>query len=161
MARTTTGPCLSTPAVPPTTQVGASAPQLGSAAFFAVLGGQTVTNTGPATVSQFYDSLDFATPVVTPYYTQNSLWAVYNNTPVPPASTYTTTNTTQEVTKGTNTEGTDHYITIQNLAYGYGQEVSAAAKALFATDKATQGLFRLNSGGPGPDTAGPPPPAKP
>ncbi|MDQ2792750.1 MAG: hypothetical protein M3Y12_01890 [Bacteroidota bacterium] len=62
------------------------------------------------------------------------------------------TNTTQEVKKGTNVEGTDHYLTTQNLAYGFGQEVSAAAKVLFADDKATQALFRLSS--PGPDTAG-------
>ena len=66
------------------------------------------------------------------------------------------TNTTQEMTKGTNTEGTEHYITTQNLAYGYGQEVSAAAKVLFADDKTTQALFRLSSGGP--NTAGTPPP---
>ncbi len=76
------------------------------------------------------------------------------------ADELTTTNTTQEVTKGTNTEGTDHYITTQNLAYGYGQEVSAAAKVLFVEDKATQGLFRLSSGGPGPAAAGTPPPPK-
>ncbi|MBO2011519.1 hypothetical protein [Hymenobacter negativus] len=58
------------------------------------------------------------------------------------------TNTTQEVTKGTNTEGRDHYVTVQNLAYGYGQEVSAAAKVLFAADAATLKLFRLS--GPAP-----------
>ncbi|WP_046244514.1 hypothetical protein [Hymenobacter terrenus] len=55
----------------------------------------------------------------------------------------TATNTTQEVTKGTNTEQSDHYITVQNLAYGFGQEVSAAAKLLFAADAATLALFRL------------------
>jgi hypothetical protein len=54
------------------------------------------------------------------------------------------TNTTQEVKKGTNTEGRDHYVTTQNLAYGYGQEVSAAAKILFAADAATLKLFRLS-----------------
>lgn len=54
------------------------------------------------------------------------------------------TNTTQEVKKGTNTEGRDHYVTTQNLAYGYGQEVSAAAKVLFAADAATLKLFRLS-----------------
>ncbi|MGY3088868.1 hypothetical protein ACVWYF_001908 [Hymenobacter sp. UYAg731] len=54
------------------------------------------------------------------------------------------TNTTQEVKKGTNTEGRDHYVTVQNLAYGYGQEVSAAAKVLFAADAATLKLFRLS-----------------
>ncbi|GAB3576664.1 hypothetical protein GCM10027345_13580 [Hymenobacter daeguensis] len=55
----------------------------------------------------------------------------------------TDTNTTQEVKKGTNTEEGDHYVTTQNLAYGYGQEVSAAAKVLFAEDAATLRLFRL------------------
>ena len=65
-----------------------------------------------------------------------------------------------EVTKGTNTEGTDHYVTTQNLAYSYGQEVSAAAKVIFADDKTTQGLFRLSSGGPAPDAAPTPPPPK-
>lgn len=60
----------------------------------------------------------------------------------------TTTNTTQEVKKGTNTEGTDHYLTVQNLAYGYGQGASAAAKILFASDKATLDLFRLGGAAP-------------
>ena len=56
------------------------------------------------------------------------------------------TNTTQEVTKGQNTEGSDDYLTVQNLAYGFGQEVGAAAKVLFADDAATRALFRLGSG---------------
>jgi hypothetical protein len=56
----------------------------------------------------------------------------------------TDTNTTQEVKKGTNTEEGDHYLTTQNLAYGYGQEVSAAAKVLFAQDAATLKLFRMS-----------------
>ncbi len=56
------------------------------------------------------------------------------------------TNTTQEVTKGQNTEGSDDYLTVQNIAYGFGQEVSAAAKVLFADNAATRGLFRLGSG---------------
>ena len=76
------------------------------------------------------------------------------------ADELTTTNTTQEVTKGTNTEGTDHYITTQNLAYGYGQEVSAAAKVLFAADKTTQSLFRLSSDGHAPGTSPTPPLSK-
>lgn len=54
------------------------------------------------------------------------------------------TNTTQEVKKGSNTEDGDHYLTIQNLAYGYGQEVSAAAKIIFADNAATLKLFRLS-----------------
>lgn len=66
-----------------------------------------------------------------------------------------TTNTTQEVTKGTNTEGSDHYVTVQNLAYGFGQEVSAAAKVQFADDAATLDLFRLGS------PAAPAPPVAP
>ena len=60
----------------------------------------------------------------------------------------TDTNTTQEVKKGTNTEEGDHYLTIQNLAYGFGQEVSAAAKVLFAEDEATRNLFRLSGAAP-------------
>jgi hypothetical protein len=56
----------------------------------------------------------------------------------------TDTNTTQEVKKGTNTEDGDHYLTTQNLAYGFGQEVSAAAKVLFAEAPATLKLFRLS-----------------
>lgn len=59
------------------------------------------------------------------------------------AGQLTGTNTTQEVKKGTNTEEADHYLTVQNLAYGFGQEVSAAAKVLFAPDAATLDLFRL------------------
>ncbi|MDB5269732.1 MAG: hypothetical protein JWP58_2772 [Hymenobacter sp.] len=35
-------------------------------------------------------------------------------------------------------------MTTQNLAYGYGQEASAAAKILFAEDAATLKLFRLS-----------------
>ncbi|MBF9238261.1 hypothetical protein I2I05_12725 [Hymenobacter sp. BT683] len=54
------------------------------------------------------------------------------------------TNTTQEVKKGTNTEEHEHYLTVQNLAYGFGQEASGAAKVLFADDKATRDLFRLS-----------------
>jgi hypothetical protein len=60
----------------------------------------------------------------------------------------TDTNTTQEVKKGTNVEGTDDYVTIQNRAYGYGQEVSAAAKVRFAEDAATLKLFRLTDPAP-------------
>ena len=54
------------------------------------------------------------------------------------------TNTTQEVQKGTNEENTAHYLTIQNLAYGYGQEVSGASKVLYAENKARRDLFRLS-----------------
>ena len=63
------------------------------------------------------------------------------------ATQLTDTNTTQEVKKGTNTEDEDHYLTVQNLAYGFGQEASAGAKILFAADKATLDLFRLSGGG--------------
>lgn len=55
-------------------------------------------------------------------------------------------NTTQEVKKGANAEGSDDYVTAQNLAYGYGQQVSAAAKVLFADDATTLALFRLGGG---------------
>ncbi|MFD2721589.1 hypothetical protein ACFST9_22935 [Hymenobacter monticola] len=62
------------------------------------------------------------------------------------AEELTSANTDQELKKGTNTEGRDYYVTVQNHAYGYGQETSAAAKVLFADDKATQKLFRLGGG---------------
>jgi hypothetical protein len=65
------------------------------------------------------------------------------------AEELTSANTDQELKKGTNTEGRDHYVTVQNHAYGYGQETSVAAKVLFAADKATRDLFRL--GGDAPD----------
>lgn len=77
------------------------------------------------------------------------------------AQELTTTNTAQEMKKGTNTEDRDHYVTVQNHAYGYGQEVNAAAQQLFADDKATQKLFRLSGDGAGPDAAKASPPAKP
>ena len=54
----------------------------------------TVTNTGPAAVSNFYDSLAFSTPVVTPYFTVGGLWNSYISMQVPPASIYAVTNTT-------------------------------------------------------------------
>jgi hypothetical protein len=60
----------------------------------------------------------------------------------------TDTNTTQEVKKGQNTEGSDAYLTLQNRAYGYGQEVSAAAKVLFGGEAARARLFRLTAGAP-------------
>jgi hypothetical protein len=67
------------------------------------------------------------------------------------AQELTAANTGQEMQKGTNTEGRDHYVTVQNHAYGYGQEASAAAKMLFVDDKATRDMFRL--GGDAPDAA--------
>jgi hypothetical protein len=60
----------------------------------------------------------------------------------------TATNTAQEVKKGQNTEGSDAYLTLQNRAYGYGQEVSAAAKVLFTGEVAKARLFRLAAGAP-------------
>jgi hypothetical protein len=62
------------------------------------------------------------------------------------AEELTSANTDQELKKGTNTEGRDHYVTVQNHAYGYGQETNAAAKMLFVDDAATQKLFRLGGG---------------
>lgn len=77
------------------------------------------------------------------------------------AQELTEANTDQEMKKGTNTEGRDHYVTVQNHAYGYGQEANAAANQLFVDDKATQKLFRLGEGSdagmapkPKPPTAG-------
>ncbi|MBD2724172.1 hypothetical protein [Hymenobacter armeniacus] len=70
------------------------------------------------------------------------------------AEELTAANTDQEMRKGTNTEGRDHYVTVQNHAYGYGQEASAAAKLLFAEDKATLNLFRLGGDAAAPKPAG-------
>jgi hypothetical protein len=63
------------------------------------------------------------------------------------AEQLTATNTEQEVQKGRNTESSDHYVSVQNRAYDFGREVSAAAKVLYAADAATLGLFRLSSNG--------------
>jgi hypothetical protein len=63
----------------------------------------------------------------------------------------TTADTDQEVQKGHNVEGSDHYVTVQNLAYGFGQEVSGASKLLFATEAAKLGLFRLSHDPSGPE----------
>lgn len=64
------------------------------------------------------------------------------------AGQLTATNTTQEIKKGSNTEGADHYVTVQNLAYGFGQQASAAAKVLFATDATKLKTFRLSATAP-------------
>ena len=52
-----------------------------------------VTNTGPATVSGFYDSLVFSAPVATPYLTQTAVWNTGIGQSVPPATVYVVTNT--------------------------------------------------------------------
>jgi hypothetical protein len=59
-------------------------------------------------------------------------------------------NTDQEMRKGTNTEGSDDYIRIQNAAYTFGQQVSKAAKVAFAQDPVKQKLYLLGGSGPGP-----------
>lgn len=59
----------------------------------------------------------------------------------------------QGIKKGTNSEATDHFITVQNLAYSYGQEVSAASKILFADNPTLLEIFRLGDGtGPATET---------
>jgi hypothetical protein len=63
----------------------------------------------------------------------------------------TDTKATQRLKKGTNDEATDHYTTIQNVAYSFGQQVSAASKILFAGDETLLKIFRLGDG-PGPAT---------
>ena len=51
--------------------------------------------------------------------------------------------TDQEIRKGTNTEGSDEYVRRQNAAYAFGQQVSRAAKIVFASDAVKQRLYRL------------------
>ena len=52
--------------------------------------------------------------------------------------------TDQEIRKGTNTEGADAYVQLQNAAYAFGQQVSRAAKVAFAQDPVKQRLYRLS-----------------
>lgn len=65
----------------------------------------------------------------------------------------TEANTDQEIKKGTNLEATDHYITAQNLAYSFGQQVSEASKILFMANATLLDIFRLGPGeGPATET---------
>lgn len=64
-----------------------------------------------------------------------------------------TANTAQEMQKGTGVEGGQTYIGLQNALYGFGQQVSLAAKARFVDDFAKRQLFLLTDGTPaGPET---------
>ncbi|MBG8552636.1 hypothetical protein [Hymenobacter guriensis] len=63
----------------------------------------------------------------------------------------TQANTTQEMKKGTNVEDGDGFVQLQNAAYGFGRQVSEAAKVAFAGDYAKQQLYRLTA----PAAAGP------
>ncbi|PJJ47892.1 hypothetical protein [Hymenobacter chitinivorans] len=56
--------------------------------------------------------------------------------------------TTQEVRKGSNTEGSQDYVRLQNQAYGYGQQLSKAAKRAFPTDPVKQKLYLLTDAPP-------------
>lgn len=51
--------------------------------------------------------------------------------------------TDQEIRKGTNTEGSEQYVRLQNAAYAFGQQVNRAAKIVFASDAVKQRLYRL------------------
>jgi hypothetical protein len=51
--------------------------------------------------------------------------------------------TTQELRKGSNTEGADSYVRLQNAAYSFGQQVSKAAKVAFVAEPLKQQLYRL------------------
>ncbi|MCB2378131.1 hypothetical protein LGH70_11090 [Hymenobacter sp. BT635] len=57
--------------------------------------------------------------------------------------------TEQEMRKGSNTEGTDDYVRLQNAAYNFGQQLSKAAKVAFVSEPLKQQLYRLAA--PGPD----------
>ena len=52
--------------------------------------------------------------------------------------------TSQEMRKGINQEGTGDYVQAQNRAYSFGQQLSKAAKVVFAQDASKQQLYRLN-----------------
>jgi len=56
--------------------------------------------------------------------------------------------TAQEMRKGTNTEGSDDYVHLQNAAYKFGQQVSKAAKVAFFQDPVKQKLYRLSDDAP-------------
>ncbi|OON69104.1 hypothetical protein B0919_10365 [Hymenobacter sp. CRA2] len=56
----------------------------------------------------------------------------------------TATNTSQEQKKGSNKEGGDEYLALQNAAFGYGQQVSGAARVLFAEGTTKRQLYRLS-----------------
>jgi hypothetical protein len=55
--------------------------------------------------------------------------------------------TDQEMRKGTNSEGSDDYVRIQNAAYAFGQQVSKAAKTAFVGQPVKARLFLLSSAG--------------
>ncbi|MCB2407457.1 hypothetical protein [Hymenobacter lucidus] len=51
--------------------------------------------------------------------------------------------TDQEMRKGSNTEGSDDYVRLQNVAYSFGQQLSKAAKVAFVAEPLKQQLYRL------------------
>lgn len=57
-------------------------------------------------------------------------------------------NTTQEQQKGSGIEGGQTYIGLQNALYAYGQQVSLAAKTLYASNPGRRQLFDLTDGTP-------------
>ncbi|KAA9338330.1 hypothetical protein F0P96_05710 [Hymenobacter busanensis] len=56
--------------------------------------------------------------------------------------------TAQEMQKGTNQEGTDDYVRLQNAAFGFGQQLNKAAKLAFAADATKRQLYRLSDADP-------------
>lgn len=63
--------------------------------------------------------------------------------------------TTQEMQKGTNQEGTDTYVQLQNVAFGFGQQLNKAAKVVFAADDTKRRLYRLSDAEPDASAARP------
>jgi hypothetical protein len=56
--------------------------------------------------------------------------------------------TTQEMQKGTNQEGTDTYVQVQNRAFSFGQQLNKAAKVVFADNDTSRQLYRLSDAEP-------------
>ncbi|RYU79895.1 hypothetical protein [Hymenobacter persicinus] len=52
--------------------------------------------------------------------------------------------TDQEMRKGTNLEGADDYVRLQNAVYRFGQQVSKAAKVALTAEPVKQQLYRLS-----------------
>jgi len=71
-----------------------------------------------------------------------------------------TANTAQEQQKGSGVEGGQTYLGLQNALYAYGQQVSLAAKILYAANPGRRQLFDLTpdaDGGPTPPAPSPAP----
>ncbi|MCC3157264.1 hypothetical protein LJ737_08440 [Hymenobacter sp. 15J16-1T3B] len=51
--------------------------------------------------------------------------------------------TAHEMRKGSNQEGTDTYVKVQNAAFGYAQQLNKAAKLVFGPDAVRRQRYRL------------------